>query len=52
VENIELVQADTRHLVSSLRTRFDVVVMNPPFGTKHNKGDQQKEYMYTPLDES
>lgn len=38
VENIELVQADTRRLVSTLRQGFDVVVMNPPFGTKHNKG--------------
>jgi len=38
VDNMELVQADTRQLVPSLRKRFDVVIMNPPFGTKHNKG--------------
>lgn len=38
VETIELVQADTKRLLPALRGTFDVVVMNPPFGTKHNKG--------------
>ncbi|KAJ8872229.1 hypothetical protein PR048_025831 [Dryococelus australis] len=37
--NVDLIQCDVRHLVeTSFNKRFDTVVMNPPFGTKNNKG--------------
>lgn len=38
--NIELLQCDVRQLSHILggRHKFDTVIMNPPFGTKHNKG--------------
>jgi tRNA1(Val) A37 N6-methylase TrmN6 len=47
VDNIELVQADTRRLIPALRRgSFDVVIMNPPFGTKHNKGTVYRTVPY------
>ena len=33
IENIDLVQADISTL--SIRSRFDTIVMNPPFGTRY-----------------
>nr|CAG4638009.1 EOG090X0BVL [Chydorus sphaericus] len=37
--NIELLQCDVKCLPKVLSGRkFDTVIMNPPFGTKHNKG--------------
>lgn len=36
VTNIDFIQSDVRNLPIGLR--FDTIVMNPPFGTKHNKG--------------
>nr|CAG4650422.1 EOG090X0BVL [Sida crystallina] len=37
--NIDLIQCDVRNVLNLLNgRRFDTVVMNPPFGTKHNKG--------------
>ena len=43
IDNFDLVMADVTadHLASEgsrFRKAFDTVVMNPPFGTKHNKG--------------
>jgi len=36
LENLDVVQCDVRSI--EMRLKFDTVVMNPPFGTKHNKG--------------
>jgi len=36
LDNIDLVQADVPSL--DWENKFDTVIMNPPFGTKHNKG--------------
>jgi len=36
--NVEFIQADLTQPISWLRTKFDTILMNPPFGTKHNKG--------------
>ena len=44
--NVDLLNADVRQMArcerpnSRLHGRFDTVVMNPPFGTKHNQGKQ------------
>lgn len=38
MDNVELVQAGMAQAGDIFRGKFDVVVMNPPFGTKHNKG--------------
>nr|CAG4648183.1 EOG090X0BVL [Moina brachiata]SVE93217.1 EOG090X0BVL [Moina brachiata] len=40
ISNIELLQCDVRKLTQILhgKFKFDTVIMNPPFGTKHNKG--------------
>ena len=41
IDNVDLVQADLKTMMgesSRFSKRFDTVVMNPPFGTKHNKG--------------
>ena len=39
IENYELIQTDlTKIDVDRFGKQFDTVVMNPPFGTKHNKG--------------
>lgn len=39
IENFELIQTDlTKIDVDRFSKQFDTVVMNPPFGTKHNKG--------------
>ncbi|NXY89534.1 METL5 protein, partial [Alcedo cyanopectus] len=36
--NIDMVQCDVCSLADSMAETFDTVIMNPPFGTKHNKG--------------
>ncbi|KAI1885034.1 hypothetical protein AGOR_G00216020 [Albula goreensis] len=37
--NIDMVQCDVCNLEQSVfAKKFDTVIMNPPFGTKHNKG--------------
>lgn len=38
--DIDLVQCDVKSLPQVLegKSKFDTVIMNPPFGTKHNKG--------------
>lgn len=38
MSNLELVNQDTRNIGPDWKDRVDTVVMNPPFGTKHNKG--------------
>lgn len=40
--NIDLMMADVLSLPESYKNKFDTVVMNPPFGTKHNKGTRTK----------
>ena len=38
--NVDLVMMDVTDMVGDdrMKGRFDTVIMNPPFGTKHNKG--------------
>nr|XP_020645070.1 methyltransferase-like protein 5 [Pogona vitticeps] len=36
--NIDMVQCDICSLPDKKPQKFDTVIMNPPFGTKHNKG--------------
>lgn len=36
--NVDVVQCDVSSLPDSMSETFDTVIMNPPFGTKHNKG--------------
>lgn len=38
IDNIDLINADIDALGESWENKFDTVIMNPPFGTKHNKG--------------
>eukprot|EP00088_Acartia_fossae_P069462 TRINITY_DN9079_c0_g1_i1.p1 TRINITY_DN9079_c0_g1~~TRINITY_DN9079_c0_g1_i1.p1 ORF type:complete len:213 (-),score=38.69 TRINITY_DN9079_c0_g1_i1:238-876(-) len=39
IDNVDLVNLDVREVDNVLRRGlFDVAIMNPPFGTKHNKG--------------
>ncbi|TRY92812.1 hypothetical protein DNTS_024878, partial [Danionella cerebrum] len=35
--NIDVVQCDVGSIGSSCAKKFDTVIMNPPFGTKHNQ---------------
>lgn len=38
IDNIDLVNMDIESLNEDWTNKFDTVIMNPPFGTKHNKG--------------
>jgi len=38
IDNVDLVNGNATDADLILRQKFEVVVMNPPFGTKHNKG--------------
>ncbi|XP_048245521.1 rRNA N6-adenosine-methyltransferase METTL5-like [Haliotis rufescens] len=41
IDNLDLIQQDIRSLTKNtcnLHKKFDTVIMNPPFGTKHNAG--------------
>ncbi|NWI85444.1 METL5 protein, partial [Pitta sordida] len=38
IMNVNMVQCDICSLSGSMSDAFDTVIMNPPFGTKHNKG--------------
>ncbi|XP_023329741.1 methyltransferase-like protein 5 [Eurytemora carolleeae] len=38
MENVDLVNIGVKEVDKVLRQKFEVVIMNPPFGTKHNKG--------------
>lgn len=40
LSNVDLVQCDLCSLeADAYSERFDTVIMNPPFGTKHNQGE-------------
>ena len=39
IDNVDLVNGNVIDADLILRQKFDVVIMNPPFGTKHNKGN-------------
>jgi predicted RNA methylase len=39
IDNVDLVNGNVTDADLILRQKFEVVVMNPPFGTKHNKGN-------------
>jgi len=41
LSNIDVVQCDVCSIGSSYGKKFDTVIMNPPFGTKHNQGKSQ-----------
>jgi len=38
IDNVDLINMDVKNIGPGWENRFDTVVMNPPFGTKHNKG--------------
>ena len=38
IGNIDIVNADISNIGDEWKDKFDTVIMNPPFGTKHNKG--------------
>lgn len=38
--NIDMVQCDVCSIGSLYTKKFDTVIMNPPFGTKHNQGER------------
>lgn len=41
ISNVDLVQCDLCSLEAEAYTKkFDTVIMNPPFGTKHNQGEK------------
>ncbi|XP_077392402.1 rRNA N(6)-adenosine-methyltransferase METTL5 isoform X1 [Festucalex cinctus] len=42
LSNVDLVQCDLCSLNAENYNRFDTVIMNPPFGTKHNQGMDMK----------
>ncbi|KAM4731741.1 rRNA N(6)-adenosine-methyltransferase METTL5 isoform 1-T2 [Anableps anableps] len=43
LSNVDLLQCDLCHLeVDAYAQKFDTVIMNPPFGTKHNQGMDMK----------
>ncbi|XP_056145103.1 rRNA N6-adenosine-methyltransferase METTL5 [Lampris incognitus] len=43
ITNIDLVQCDICSLeADAFAKKFDIVIMNPPFGTKHNQGMDMK----------
>ena len=41
IDNVDLVNLDVRKVGDVMRDKVEVVLMNPPFGTKHNKGWQE-----------
>ncbi|KAJ0070380.1 hypothetical protein NL108_007714, partial [Boleophthalmus pectinirostris] len=43
ISNLDLVQCDLCSLkMEAYSSKFDTVIMNPPFGTKHNQGIDMK----------
>ncbi|KAM4561444.1 rRNA N(6)-adenosine-methyltransferase METTL5 isoform 3-T3 [Fundulus diaphanus] len=43
LSNVDLLQCDLFHLeAEAYAQKFDTVIMNPPFGTKHNQGMDMK----------
>lgn len=53
LSNMDMVQFDLCALeAEAYATKFDTVIMNPPFGTKHNQGEYIVEYKLIYLHES
>jgi len=38
MDNLDAINIDVKNIGDGWHKKFDTVVMNPPFGTKHNKG--------------
>lgn len=38
MDNLDLINIDVKNIGEGWENKFDTVIMNPPFGTKHNKG--------------
>jgi len=38
IDNIDIINANINSIGDEWNNKFDTVIMNPPFGTKHNKG--------------
>eukprot|EP00092_Neocalanus_flemingeri_P103631 GFUD01132643.1.p1 GENE.GFUD01132643.1~~GFUD01132643.1.p1 ORF type:complete len:175 (-),score=44.10 GFUD01132643.1:41-565(-) len=38
MDNVDLINMDVKNIGEGWENKFDTVIMNPPFGTKHNKG--------------
>jgi len=38
MDNLDLIHMDVKNIGEGWENKFDTVIMNPPFGTKHNKG--------------
>ena len=38
MDNIDMLNLDIRNVGGGWENKFDTVIMNPPFGTKHNAG--------------
>ena len=38
MDNLDLINMDVKNIGEGWENKFDTVIMNPPFGTKHNKG--------------
>jgi len=38
MDNVDLINIDVKNIGEGWENKFDTVIMNPPFGTKHNKG--------------
>ncbi|KTG19446.1 hypothetical protein cypCar_00027194 [Cyprinus carpio] len=45
LSNIDMVQCDVCSIGSSYAKKFDTVIMNPPFGTKHNQGKSHLKHI-------
>ena len=43
---IDLLLLDALKVPKSLHKSFDIAVMNPPFGTKHNKGERKNSFCF------
>lgn len=50
ISNVDLVQCDLCSLEDgAYANKFDTVIMNPPFGTKHNQGEYSLKSFYADL---
>jgi len=38
MDNLDLINIDVKNIGEGWKNKFETVIMNPPFGTKHNKG--------------
>lgn len=45
ISNVDLIQCDLCSLeAQAYAKKFDTVIMNPPFGTKHNQGEEATQF--------